>query len=207
MANKVKLIICGIITAVIVGLGITIKTQHDKIEKLNYEVSVAVNNSKAYEAEMDSLNKKTLQFQFTIDQLNYSNDSLIQKINAVRKQLKLKDKEITELQYFASQTTKRDSIVVHDSIFVKGVALDTLIEDSWSRLAIHAEYPNILDIESSFRNETTVVLHTSRVTIDPPKKCKLLRWFQKKQDVVEVDVIQENPYCVDKEKKFIKIIK
>ena len=207
MVNKLKLMIYGIIAAVIIGLGFTIKIQHDKIDRLNHEVSVAVNNNKAYEAERDSLNKKTLQFQFTIDQLNYSNDSLIQKINAVRKQLKLKDKEITELQYFASQTTKRDSIVVHDSIFVKGVALDTLIEDYWSRLAIHAEYPNLLDIESSFRNETTVVLHTSRVTIDPPKKCKLLRWFQKKQDVVEVDVVQENPYCVDKEKKFIKIIK
>lgn len=193
--------------AAIVGLGVTINLQHNHIKQLNSELLVATNNNKAYEAEKDSLNKKTLQFQYTIDQLNYSNDSLVQKINAVRKQLKLKDREITELQYFASQTTKRDSIVVHDSIFVKGVALDTLIEDYWSRLAVHAEYPNLLDIESSFRNETTVILHKSRVTVDPPKKCKLLRWFQKKQDVVEVDVIEENPHCIDKEKKFIKIIK
>lgn len=204
---KFKIWIIAILIAAIIGFGITIKVQFSHIKQLNSELLVATNNNKAYEAEKDSLNKKTLQFQYTIDQLNYSNDSLVQKINAVRKQLKLKDKEITELQYFASQTTKRDSIVVHDSIFVKGVALDTLIEDYWSHLAVHAEYPNILDIESSFRNETTVVLHTSRVTVDPPKKCKLLRWFQKKQDVVEVDVIQENPYCIDKEKKFIKIIK
>lgn len=204
---KFKIWIIAILIAAIIGFGITIKVQFSYIKQLNSELLVATNNNKAYEAEKDSLNKKTLQFQYTIDQLNYSNDSLVQKINAVRKQLKLKDKEITELQYFASQTTKRDSIVVHDSIFVKGVALDTLIEDYWSHLAVHAEYPNILDIESSFRNETTVVLHTSRVTVDPPKKCKLLRWFQKKQDVVEVDVVQENPYCIDKEKKFIKIIK
>ena len=204
---KVKLISIGLIIALLIGFGFTFASKNATITRLNNELLVAENNNKAYEAEKDSLNKKTLQFQYTIDQLNYSNDSLVRKINDVRKQLKLKDKEITELQYFASQTTKRDSIVVHDSIFVKGVALDTLIEDYWSRLAIHAEYPNLLDIESSFRNETTVVLHTSRVTIDPPKKCKLLRWFQKKQDVVEVDVVQENPYCVDKEKKFIKIIK
>lgn len=204
---KVKLILVGIIIALFVGLGLIFTAKNAIIARLNNELLVATNNNKAYEAEKDSLNKKTLQFQYTIDQLNYSNDSLVQKINAVRKQLKLKDKEITELQYFASQTTKRDSIVVHDSIFVKGVALDTLIEDYWSHLAVHAEYPNILDIESSFRNETTVVLHTSRVTVDPPKKCKLLRWFQKKQNVVEVDVVQENPYCIDKEKKFIKIIK
>lgn len=204
---KVKLILVGIVIALFVGLGLIFTAKNATIARLNNELLVATNNNKAYEAEKDSLNKKTLQFQYTIDQLNYSNDSLVQKINAVRKQLKLKDKEITELQYFASQTTKRDNIVVHDSIFVKGVALDTLIEDYWSHLAVHAEYPNILDIESSFRNETTVVLHTSRVTVDPPKKCKLLRWFQKKQDIVEVDVVQENPYCIDKEKKFIKIIK
>lgn len=204
---NIKLIIIGLLIATLIGLGVAIKTQSDKIKQLNTELLISTNNNKAYEAEKDSLNKKTLQFQYTIDQLNYSNDSLIQKINSVRKQLKLKDKEISELQYFASQTTKRDSIIVHDSIFVKGVALDTLIEDYWSRLAIHAEYPNRLDVESSFRNETTVVLHTSRVTIDPPKKCKLLRWFQKKQDVVEVDVVQENPYCIDKERKFVKIIK
>lgn len=203
---KVKLILVGIVIALFVGLGLTFTTKNATISRLNNELLVATNNNKAYEAEKDSLNKKTLQFQYTIDQLNYSNDSLVKKINAVRKQLKLKDKEITELQYFASQTTKRDSIVVHDSIFVNGVALDTLIEDYWSHLAVHAEYPNILDIESSFRNETTVVLHTSRVTVDPPKKCKLLRWLQKKQNVVEVDVVQENPYCIDKEKKFIKII-
>lgn len=204
---KVKLILVGIVIALFVGLGLTFTIKNATISRLNNELLVATNNNKAYEAEKDSLNKKTLQFQYTIDQLNYSNDSLVKKINAVRKQLKLKDKEITELQYFASQTTKRDSIVVHDSIFVNGVALDTLIEDYWSHLAVHAEYPNILDIESSFRNETTVVLHTSRVTVDPPKKCKLLRWLQKKQNVVEVDVVQENPYCIDKEKKFIKIIK
>ena len=126
---------------------------------------------KAYEAERDSLKDNAVQFQFTIDQLKYSKDSLVNRINEIRKQVKTKDKQITELQYFASVTQKRDSVVVHDTIFQKGVVLDTLLGDDWSQLAIRAEYPNILDVNYSFKNETLVVMHDSRVTVDPPKKC------------------------------------
>jgi hypothetical protein len=57
-----------------------------------------------------------------------------------------------------------------------------------------------------FKNSTNVVFYNSRVTIDPPKKCWLARLFQKKHNVVEIDVVQENPYCTNKEEKFIKII-
>jgi hypothetical protein len=88
-----------------------------------------------------------------------------------------------------------------------GVALDTLLKDDWSRLAIRAEYPNLLDVDYSFKNETLVIMHDSRVTVDPPKKCWLARLFQKKQTIVEIDVVQENPYCENKEQKFIKIVK
>ena len=72
---------------------------------------------------------------------------------------------------------------------------------------MRAEYPNFLDVDYSFKNETLVVMHDSRVTVDPPKKCWLARLFQKKQTIVEIDVVQENPYCVNKEQKFIKVVK
>jgi hypothetical protein len=125
----------------------------------------------------------------------------------IKKQLNLKDKQINELQYFVSINDKRDTIIVKDTIFQKGVALDTLIGDYWSQLAIHAEYPSLLDVDYSFKNESLIVLHDSRVTVDPPKKCWIGRLFQKKQTIVEVDVVQENPYCTNKEQKFIKVIK
>ena len=204
--SKVKLIVLCVIAALIAGLGFITWQQSNKIKRLNDELLVSVNNNKAYEAERDSLKDNAIQFQFTINQLNHSNDSLINKINDIRKQVKVKDKQISELQYFASTSSKRDTIVVKDTLFQVGVALDTLIGDDWSQLAIHAEYPNLLDIDYSFKNETLVVMHNSRVTVDPPKKCWLARLFQKKQTIVEIDVVQENPYCINKEQKFIKII-
>lgn len=209
--NKVKLTLLCIIVAIIAGLGMVTWQQSVKIKNLNTELLVSTNNNKAYEAERDSLKDNAVQFQFTIDQLNHSNDSLVNKINDIRKQVKVKDKQISELQYFASVNSKRDTIYLKehsiDTIFQAGVAIDTLIGDSWSQLAIRAEYPNILDVDYSFKNETLVVMHDSRVTVDPPKKCWFARLFQKKQTIVEIDVVQENPYCVNKEQKFIQIVK
>lgn len=205
--NNLKFYIIGALVAILVGLGIATKIQYNKIKELNAELLVSTNNNKAYEAERDSLRNNAIQFQFTMDQLKHSKDSLINRINEIRKQVNAKDKQITELQYFASVTQKRDSVVVHDTIFQKGVVLDTLLGDDWSQLAIRAEYPNVLNVDYSFKNETLVVMHDSRVTVDPPKKCWLARLFQKKQTIVEIDVVQENPYCVNKEQKFIQIVK
>ena len=170
MAN-IKLYAIGALIAIFCVMGIAIKTQYDKIKELNTELLVSTNNNKAYEAERDSLKDNAIQFQFTVDQLKYSQDSLVNKLNEVRKQLKIKDKEIDQLQYFASITQKADTVFVSDTIFKTGVAIDTLITDDWSKLALHAEYPNLISADYSFKNSTIVVMHNSRVTVDPPKKC------------------------------------
>ena len=207
MVSNIKFWTIGILIVTLVGLGIAIKLQSDKIRELNTELLVSTNNNKAYEAERDSLKDNAIQFQFTVDQLNHSKDSLVSRLNELRKELKIKDKEINELQYFASTTQKIDTVFARDTIFKVGASLDTLIKDDWSKLAIHAEYPNVISADYSFKNSTVVVMHDSRVTVDPPKKCWLARLFQKKQTIVEIDVVQENPYCTNEEQKFIKVIK
>lgn len=205
---RIKLIILGVIVLLFGALATTIGIQQARIRNLNSSLLVAENNNRAYEMENKDLKDKAMEFQFTINQIKYSEDSLVKKLDAVRKQLKIKDKELIDLQYLASVNQRTDSIVfVHDTLFREGVAIDTLLSDKWSRLALHCEYPNVVNVDYSFNNETTVVVHGSRVTVDPPKKCFIGRWFQKKQDIVEVDIVQENPYCTNKESKFIKVVK
>lgn len=171
--SKLKLTIGCVLLALFIGLGLIISQQNRHIKELNNSLLVATNNNKAYELERDSLKNNVIQFQFTVEQLNHSNDSLLNRLNETRKKLKIKDKEINELQYFASVNSKRDTIYLNhvDTIFQRGVALDTLIGDDWSSLAIHVEYPNLLDVDYSFKNSTIVLMHDSRVTVDPPKKC------------------------------------
>ena len=127
--KKIKIIIGAIIAAIIIGLGTTTAIMNNRINELNQEVAEAVTNIKAYELENSALKDDTIEFQYTIEQLNYSKDSLNQKINKIRKELKIKDKDIQKLQYIVSENSKKDSIIIHDTLFVEKVKVDTTIGD------------------------------------------------------------------------------
>lgn len=206
MKWKIKLIIGLIIVAIIAGLGTTVVVMNNRIDKLNTEVAEATTNIKAYELENLALKDNTIEFQYTIEQLNHSKDSLNQKINKLRKDLKIKDKDIQKLQYVLSENQKKDSIIVHDTLFVEKVKIDTTLSDNWSKLHLQLEFPNKVVTEYSFKNESLVTTYLKKETIKPPHKCIFVRWFQKKHKMIYVEVNEQNPYCEIKEQKFINII-
>ena len=204
--KKIKLIIGSIVAAIIVGLGTTTAVMSSRINKLNCEIAEATTNIKAYELENSALKDDTIAFQYTIEPLNYSKDSLNQKINKLRKELKIKDKDIQKLQYIVSENSKKDSVFIHDTIFREKVKVDTTLGDNWSKLHLQLEFPNIVVANYSFRNESLVTTYLKKETIDPPHKCALIRLFQKKHNVIHVEVLEQNPYCETKEQKFINIV-
>ena len=206
MKLKIKLIIGLIIVAIIVGLGTTVVVMNNRIDKLNTEVAEATTNIKAYELENLALKDNTIEFQYTIEQLNHSKDSLNQKINKLRKDLKIKDKDIQKLQYVLSENQKKDSIIIHDTLFIEKVKIDTTLSDDWSKLHLQLEFPNKVVTEYSFKNESLVTTYLKKETIKPPHKCIFVRWFQKKHKMIYVEVNEQNPYCEIKEQKFINII-
>ena len=206
MKWKIKLIIGFIIVAIIVGLGTTVVVMNNRIDKLNTEVAEATTNIKAYELENLALKDNTIEFQYTIEQLNHSKDSLNQKINKLRKDLKIKDKDIQKLQYVLSENQKKDSIIVHDTLFIEKVKIDTTLSDDWSKLHLQLEFPNKVVTEYSFKNESLVTTYLKKETIKPPHKCIFVRWFQKKHKMIYVEINEQNPYCEIKEQKFINII-
>ena len=206
MKWKIKLIIGLIIVAIIAGLGTTVVVMNNRIDKLNTEVAEATTNIKAYELENLALKDNTIEFQYTIEQLNHSKDSLNQKINKLRKDLKIKDKDIQKLQYILSENQKKDSIIVHDTLFTEKVKIDTTLSDDWSKLHLQLEFPNKVVTEYSFKNESLVTTYLKKETIKPPHKCIFVRWFQKKHKMIYVEVNEQNPYCEIKEQKFINII-
>ena len=206
MKWKIKLIIGLIIVAIIVGLGTTVAVMNNRIDKLNKDVAEATTNIKAYELENLALKDNTIEFQYTIEQLNHSKDSLNQKINKLRKDLKIKDKDIQKLQYVLSENQKKDSIIVHDTLFIEKVKIDTTLSDDWSKLHLQLEFPNKVVTEYSFKNESLVTTYLKKETIKPPHKCIFVRWFQKKHKMIYVEINEQNPYCEIKEQKFINII-
>ena len=207
MTQKIKLIIGIMITAIIIALSTTIVIMNNRINVLNYEISNAITNIKAYELENSALRDDTIEFKYTIEQLNYSKDSLNQRINKLRKDLKIKDKDIQKLQYMLSENQKKDSIVfVHDTLFRENIKVDTTLNDNWSKLHLQLEYPNTVLAEYSFKNESLVTTYIKRETVNPPHKCAFIRWFQKKHKVIHVEINEQNPYCEIKEQRFINII-
>lgn len=206
MKWKIKFIIGAIIAVIITALSTTTAIMNNRIKKLNREVAEAVTNIKAYELENFALKDDTIEFQYTIEQLNYSKDSLNQRINKLRKELNIKDKDIQKLQYIVSENQKKDSIVVRDTIFIKDVKVDTTLTDDWSKLHLQLKYPNTVIADYSFKNESLVTTYLKKETLNTPHKCAFIRWFQKKHKVIHVEINEQNPYCETKEQRFINII-
>lgn len=210
MNLKIKLIIYSVVI-VIVGLLIsTIGILTKKVSNLNHSLEMAENNVRAYTLENSELKNKNIEFQFTVNQLNASTDSLVIEMNKVRKQLKIKDKNIERLEYLLSTATKKDTVVFKDTIFTEKVShIDTTIQDSnnWYKCTIGLEYPNTISVAPEFKSEKYIITSWHKETIKAPKKTKFARFFQKKMKVLEVEVVEKNPYIDSNKQKFIEIKK
>lgn len=71
-------------------------------KKISDELAVAVNNNKAYSLENSSLKKENRVYKLTAEQLEYYSDSITVEMDRVRKELKIKDKDLQYLQYLLS---------------------------------------------------------------------------------------------------------
>lgn len=179
---------------------------YNKINDLREEVSVAYTNIKAYTAEKDSLTNENRAFKFTIEELRQSNDSINKKLLEVQKKLKIRDKDVQYLEYQLSIASKKDTVILRDTVFQPNVKIDTTIRDKWYSLRLGLEYPNKVAVEPKFRSERTVVGHLQKETIKPPKKFFLCRWFQRKHKVLLIDVVEESPYIYSETERYIQVI-
>jgi len=103
---KTKLIL--VLGVVVMALGLMLTLLMLRFQMLQNEYSNAMNNYKAYDEllarRLDSANAKNYELKLTKEQLEYSQDSVIQKLNEVRKELKIKQKNIERLEYIYENT-------------------------------------------------------------------------------------------------------
>lgn len=198
-----------ILVLVIVGiLSISTYILYQNNKSLESQLDISKSNEKAFAIENSGLKDQNRAFQFTVEQLEYFNDSLITKMNEVRKELRIKDKDLKQMQYLLSEAQKKDTIVFRDTIFRDPlVRVDTLLGDKWYQLKLGLRYPSTIITEPKFISEKYVIVDYRKETIDPPKKCFIARWFQKKHKVVEVEVVEKNPYIENKQQRFIEVVK
>ena len=188
-------------------LAISTYTLYTNNKKLKEEISISMSNQKAFIAENSSLKEENRVFKFTIEQLNHYNDSILQRMNEVRKELKIKDRDLKQMQYLLSEAQKKDTIVLRDTLFREPtLKIDTLLGDRWYQMKLGLRYPSTIITEPKFVSEKYVIVDYKKETINPPKKCAIARWFQKKHKVIEVEVVEKNPYIENKQQRFIEIV-
>lgn len=180
---------------------------YNRNQNLKEEMLVSMSNQKAFIAENSSLKEENRVFKFTVEQLNYYNDSILQKMNNVRKELKIKDKDLKQMQYLLSEATKKDTIVFRDTLFREPTLdIDTIIGDKWYSIRLGLKYPNLITTNPTFISEKYIIVNKKKEIINPPKKFFLFRWFQRKHWVMEVHIKEKNPYIKEVNNKFVEII-
>lgn len=196
-----------VIVILVASLSISSYILYTDNKSLERKLSISVSNEKAYIAENSLLKNENRVFKFTVEQLNYYNDSILEKMNEVRKELEIRDRDLKQMQYLLSEAQKKDTIVFRDTLFREPTLdIDTLVGDKWYQMRLGLKYPSTITTDPKFVSEKYIMMDYKKETINPPKKCWLLRLFQKKHKVVEVNVVEKNPYIENKQQRFIEIV-
>ena len=187
-----------------VALILTVKSR-GKIEKRWKE---STENIKSYSELFSNSENKNKGFKFTIDQLQYFNDSILRELNETRETLRIKDSKLKSLQYLSSTFIKYDTLIIKDTLFKDPqIQVDTVLSDEWYSIRIGLIYPSTVTVNPRFRSVKHIVVSSRRETVNPPKKFFLFRWFQKKHTILNIDVIEKNPYMKEQNSRYIEIIK
>ena len=200
------LVVVAILALIIIGVR-RCKSAEDKLE--GYETNwIALSNENNKNAKSSKL------YEFKLSQLKYINDSLMNAMDSVRRSLNIKDKNTKGLGYVKS------TILIHDTVLVnrirdgdKTLSIDTVINKKWYQIEIDYkgsrcnECKDTLVVSPKISSEKYVVISTSKEYVDAPKKWWFQRIFQKKEEVVDVKVVETNPYIYSNENRFVKVIK
>ena len=203
-------IICGLIMLLTALMLFGLKQCKDNEDKLEgYETNwIALSNENNKNAKSSKL------YEFKLSQLKYINDSLMNAMDSVRKSLNIKDKNTKGLGYVKS------TILIHDTVLVNrirdgdnSISIDTTINKKWYQIQLDYrgskcnECKDTLIVSPKVTSEKYVVISTQKEYVDTPKKFWIQRIFQKKDEVIDVKVVETNPYIYSNEDRFVKVIK
>ncbi len=205
---KIKTYICMGVAALTVLLATALLLSLKSRKSMERKWKEATENAKAYSEQLGSSEKSNRAFRLTVEQLEASKDSIFQELDRTRKELKVKDSKLQSLQYVSSSFARTDTILLKDTVFRDpSVKIDTTLSDEWYSVRVGLEYPSTIAVKPEFRSVKNIVVSTRRETVDPPKKFFLLRWFQKKQTVLNIDVVEKNPYVKNETNRYVEIIR
>ena len=94
-----KVVAVGLISLLIA----TIFVQHNQLQKKDTEINRITSNVRTYQDIVSNNQNNNRTLQLTIEELNHSNDSLLLQLKQTQKELKIKDKNLQQIQVINTQ--------------------------------------------------------------------------------------------------------
>lgn len=184
----VAVIIISVLTAIVF-------LQHNQIEKKNKQIDKVTNNYLFYQEQYDYKDKETRLLKLNINEFKETSDSLIQHLNTVKKELKIKDNQLKQAQMQNQEIKLDTTIVVKDDDFIKEIKPNDLTS------LIIIKKDSILTAKLNIINEQSLFISSKREYKNVYKN-----WFQR---LIHFDYKKRNiyKYQIHNSNSIIKITK
>lgn len=184
----VAVIIISVLTAIVF-------LQHNQIEKKNKQIDKVTNNYLFYQEQYDCKDKETRLLKLNINEFKETSDSLIQHLNTVKKELKIKDKQLKQAQMQNQEIKLDTTIIVKDNDFIKEIKPNDLTS------LIIIKKDSILTAKLNIINEQSLFISSKREYKNVYKN-----WFQR---LIHFDYKKRNiyKYQIHNSNSIIKITK
>lgn len=182
----IAVIVISILTAILFY-------QHDQLQKKNLEIDRVTNNYEFYMKQTVESIKQNQVLQLTLNEYKETKDSLIQKIKATQKKLKIKEKELSQVQIQQQE-------IVHDTtVVVKSNDFEVEIKPNSLTSIIISRKDTLLKHHLDIRNSQTVFVGQKKIY-----KRQYKNWFQR---LLHFDFKKKTiyKYQIDNSNKLIKI--
>lgn len=128
MLSAIKSYLSKLAVIIIIGLTAFCFYQNKRINVLDTELGQVTNNYEYYQSLTGKLKEQNRTLQLSIADLNNANDSLLQNALEVQKKLKIKDKNLQQVQVINTQMkdTATTQIITKDVNFKKELKLNPL---------------------------------------------------------------------------------
>lgn len=128
MLSAIKSYLSKLAVTIIIGLTAFCFYQNKRIRVLDKNLGQVTNNYEYYQSLTGKLKDQNRTLQLSIADLNNANDSLLQTAKEVQKELKIKDKNLQQVQVINTQMkdTATTQIITKDVNFKKELKLNPL---------------------------------------------------------------------------------
>lgn len=151
--------ISGLCVGLLLCWGITL---HNQNKKLSQNLETAQNNIEAYQGLLSDSQQASNVLKLTVEQLQHSKDSVLHKLDSVRKELKIKPKQIhtaatqTQVLNVIGSKGVGGNIIVKDSIYTDSILYNPLTKVKYTI------GNDTVNIAIDLRNEQYLYVYTKR---------------------------------------------